>query len=239
MSRKASTLTSTFAEPAPATTVARCAAVLRRMLEGDAPADVLSTLDCLCAPDETLDTHAYVTYTPETAWYVCRQMAAAAQDLAVSSQASAGRTVACVLSVLDWAGDCLLHRDRQRDANLEVVSLLVSLILSDTAADVVPYSYLWSAYRKHAGTGKAMDASHMLSRKDFNSLVRALVAAGSVCAPGEWVAMPTDAAPRRLHVADDDVLLRLVGADALVSARNPASLHRGLLRQTPACGSEG
>lgn len=237
MPRKASTATLTLTEPISEATVARCAAVLRRMLAGDAPADVLATLDQLCSPDQTLADDDYVTYTPETAWYVCRQMAGAAQDLALSSRSSAGLTVACVLSVLDWAGDCLLHRDRQRDANLEVVSLLVSLILADTDADVVPYSYLWSAYRKHAGTGKATDAAHMLSRKDFNSLVRALVASGSVCPPGEWVAMPNDAAPRRLHVADDDVLLRLVGPDALVSARNQPSLHRGLYRR-PTCESE-
>ena len=214
--------------------IAQKAATLRRMLNGDAPADVLEKLDDLCLGGE-FDI-AYVPYTPEAAWYLCREMSRLTQDLVTDD--AAGPTVSRVLELLDWAGGCLLYRNRCWDPNSEIVRLLLSVVLNGTAADIVPYSYLWSAYRTHMEACGTMDSSRMLCRRNFIALARALVAAGSVCPPGEWHAMSTDDTPRRLHVPDDDCLLRLIGPEALVSARNRDSLHRGFARVMPEEGDE-
>lgn len=214
--------------------IAQKAATLRRMLDGDAPADVLEKLDDLCLGGE-FDI-AYVPYTPEAAWYLCREMSRLAQDLVADD--AVAPTVSHVLELLDWAGGCLLYRNRCWDPNSEIVRLLLSVVLNGTAADIVPYSYLWSAYRTHMEACDTMDSSRMLCRRNFIALARALVAAGSVCPPGEWHAMSTDDTPRRLHVPDDDCLLRLIGPEALVSARNRDSLHRGFVRVAPEGGDE-
>lgn len=214
--------------------IAQKAATLRRMLDGDAPADVLEKLDDLCLGGEF--NIAYVPYTPETAWYLCREMSRLAQDLVADD--AVAPVVSHVLELLDWAGGCLLYRNRCWDPNSEIVRLLLSVVLNGTAADIVPYSYLWSAYRTHMEACDTMDSSRMLCRRNFIALARALVAAGSVCPPSEWHAMSTDDTPRRLHVPDDDCLLRLIGPEALVSARNRDSLHRGFVRVAPEGGDE-
>lgn len=214
--------------------IAQKAATLRRMLGGDAPADVLEKLDDLCLGGE-FDI-AYVPYTPEAAWYLCREMSRLTQDLIADN--AADPTVSRVLEMLDWAGGCLLYRNRCWDPNSEIVRLLLSVVLNGTAADIVPYSYLWSAYRTHMEACDTMGASRMLCRRNFIALARALVAAGSVCPLGKWHAMSTDDTPRRLHVPDNDCLLRLIGPEALVSARNRDSLHRGFARVVPEEGDE-
>lgn len=214
--------------------IAQKAATLRHMLDDDAPADVLEKLDALCL-GHTFES-AYVPYTPEAAWYLCREMSRLARDFVNDDESD--MTVPYVLELLDWAGGCLLYRNRCWDPNSEIVRLLLSIVLNDTTANIVPYSYLWSAYRTHIEACDTMDASRMLCRRNFISLARALVAAGSVCPPGKWRAMSTDDTPRRLRVADDDCLLRLIGPDALVSARKGDSLHRGFVRIAPEGGDE-